>query len=539
MKIKKLIIKNYKIFKELTIEMNNEMNIFIGENNTGKTTLLDAIQLVMTQKLNGVPIMQQLTCDWFNKEIRDEYVHQISNHQDAPLPVILIEVYFLDEKDNVQLNKFRGTNNSSKSDEIGIQLKIEFDQETYSDNYEEMLKQNQITDIPIDFYKVEFVNFAGSKFSPLLMSEKIGIINTTKKDYYFNSNKLITENSNNLLNNNKNHNIATQYKNVRRQFNEKYPNIVTSGSFKDLDFLKNKEIRLNLKEENIDEWKNEFELMIDGIPYRYNGTGTQNMIKSELFVNNNKDIDILLVEEPENNLAYTNMCILVNRLFSNNPKQIFISTHSSYIANKLGLRNLLLLNHNEIKKFSQLDEKVNKFFMKLPNNNVLRIILSNHIILVEGPSDELIIQKAYHDIYGRFPIDDGIDIMCVNGITFENYCWLAQLIHKKIIVITDNDGKLTIKQNKFDKFDCVTLCIENNNNLKTLEPSIYDANKNTLDEFKLIIKCGNKYETQEEIIKYMSDNKTEWSLNVYLSDKKINYPKYILDAIDNVRNEIQ
>ena len=539
MKIKKLIIKNYKIFKELTIEMNNEMNIFIGENNTGKTTLLDAIQLVMTQKLNGVPIMQQLTCDWFNKEIRDEYVHQIGNHQDAPLPVILIEAYFLDEKDNVQLNKFRGTNNSSKSDEIGIQLKIEFDQETYSDNYEEMLKQNQITDIPIDFYKVEFVNFAGSKFSPLFMSEKTGIINTTKKDYYFTSNKLITENSSNLLNNNKNHNIATQYKNVRRQFNEKYPNIVTSGNFKDLDFLKNKEIRLNLKEENIDEWKNEFELMIDGIPYRYNGTGTQNMIKSELFVNNNKDIDILLVEEPENNLTYTNMCILVNRLFSNNPKQIFISTHSSYIANKLGLRNLLLLNHNEIKKFSQLDEKVNKFFMKLPNNNVLRIILSNHIILVEGPSDELIIQKAYHDIYGRFPIDDGIDIMCVNGIAFENYCWLAQLIHKKIIVITDNDGKLTIKQNKFDKFDCVTLCIENNNNLKTLEPSIYEANKNTLDEFKLIIKCGNKYETQEEIIKYMSDNKAEWSLNVYLSDKKISYPKYILDAIDNVRNEIQ
>ena len=176
MKIQKLIIKNYKIFKDIKIDMNEDMNIFIGQNNSGKTTILEAISLVLTGKLNGINIMQRLTCDWFNKESRKKYTDSLKESIKSELPSIIIEAYFFKDEKDPQLLKFKGANNSLHEDTAGIRLCIEFDDENYQFTYNEMLKNNNITDIPIDFYKVEIFNFAGAKFSNLLISKKIGII---------------------------------------------------------------------------------------------------------------------------------------------------------------------------------------------------------------------------------------------------------------------------------------------------------------------------------------------------------------------------
>lgn len=43
--IEKIIIKNFKSIKKLTIKCNNKFNIIIGENNIGKTTIFEAIHL--------------------------------------------------------------------------------------------------------------------------------------------------------------------------------------------------------------------------------------------------------------------------------------------------------------------------------------------------------------------------------------------------------------------------------------------------------------------------------------------------------------
>ena len=41
LKISKLKIINYKLFQNVIIEMNDTMNIFVGENDSGKTTILE------------------------------------------------------------------------------------------------------------------------------------------------------------------------------------------------------------------------------------------------------------------------------------------------------------------------------------------------------------------------------------------------------------------------------------------------------------------------------------------------------------------
>ena len=53
MKIKKLVIKNYKLIRDIVIPLNPDINIFVGENDAGKSTILEALFILTTGKLNG------------------------------------------------------------------------------------------------------------------------------------------------------------------------------------------------------------------------------------------------------------------------------------------------------------------------------------------------------------------------------------------------------------------------------------------------------------------------------------------------------
>ena len=75
-------------------------------------------------------------------------------------------------------------------------------------------------------------------------------------------------------------------------------------------------------------------ISLDNIPIEYIGFGVQNLLKAEMFLRENLDVDILCVEEPENNLSFANMSIFIDKL-TKLDKQLFISTHSSFVANKL------------------------------------------------------------------------------------------------------------------------------------------------------------------------------------------------------------
>ena len=67
MKIKNLVIKNYKKYRDISIELNSGINIFVGDNNSGKSTILEAISMVLTGKINGIPITNKLLVN--NKKV--------------------------------------------------------------------------------------------------------------------------------------------------------------------------------------------------------------------------------------------------------------------------------------------------------------------------------------------------------------------------------------------------------------------------------------------------------------------------------------
>lgn len=295
-------------------------------------------------------------------------------------------------------------------------------------------------------------------------------------------------------------------------------------------------------------WESSLVTQLNEVPFGYIGKGAQCIMKTELALTHKsaQESQVILLEEPESHLSFSKLNQLIKAIEEKyDKKQIIISTHSSFVANKLGLENLLLLNDHKITKITELSST--DFFKKISGYDTLRLILCKKAILVEGDSDELVVQKAYMKQHNNhLPIENGVDVISV-GTSFLRFLELAVALNLKVDVVTDNDGDISaiekkyanyIKENKknnikicYDEVvDTGTLKISNKPyNYNTLEPKLLKANGNNLVLFNEIL--GSNFKTIEELQKYMKHHKTETALAVFETDKDVVFPDYIMEAV--------
>lgn len=332
-------------------------------------------------------------------------------------------------------------------------------------------------------------------------------------------------------------------------------------NFSDEDAIKNINFRISQESTIVDDdisispdygtknsWENSLITQVSGIPFSFIGKGAQCIIKTELALSNKKaqDATIILLEEPESHISYTKLNQLISSIeHKYRGKQIIISTHSSFVANKLGLNNLILLNDMRTVKLKDIQSA--DFFKKMSGYDTLRLILCKKAILVEGDSDELVVQRAYMDIHnGRLPIQDGIDVIAV-GLSFLRFLEVAVILGKKTMVVSDNDGDIDAIKSKYsdylgeNKKEFIDICIDmtvdtgdlkignKNYNYNTLEPKLLKVNSRKA--FNEIFETS--YETDDELRKYMKEHKTECALAIFESEIKITYPQYIMEAVSD------
>src|SRR3990167_4091707 len=112
MHIKEINIENFKCFHgKFNLKLNKGLNILVGDNETGKSTILEAMHLALSGWLNGKYLRNDLTQSLFNNETVEEYLRKVNDKQqqnDAVLPYILIEVFIEGEG----LALFQGDRNS-------------------------------------------------------------------------------------------------------------------------------------------------------------------------------------------------------------------------------------------------------------------------------------------------------------------------------------------------------------------------------------------------------------------------------------------
>ena len=279
-------------------------------------------------------------------------------------------------------------------------------------------------------------------------------------------------------------------------------------------------------------WESSLVAHLDDLPFELIGKGDQNAVKVLLAIGRRADAaHVVLLEEPENHLSHASLRKLIHRIEERcQGKQVIIATHSNYVLNKLGLHNLILLGDNATTRITDLPKDTVEFFKKLAGFDTLRLVLSEGAILVEGPSDELIVQRAYRDAKGKPPIDDGIDVISV-GLSHKRFLDLALRVKRRVWIVTDNDGKsLDQVKARFTDYlddDLVSLHVGSDPKLNTLEPQIVATN----DLATLNTVLGKKYASKDEACVAMLSDKPSAALAIYESETTIMMPEYIRDVV--------
>jgi len=535
MKIKKVNIENFKCYKgKFTIDFNENINIIVGNNEAGKSTILEAIHLALTGILNGRYLRNELSQYLFNSEILENYFMQINSGNSVELPYINIEIFFSGNENPI----LKGNNNTDKEDCEGILFKIEFD-DNYKEEYETLIKE-KISTLPIEYYKITWRSFARENITSRSIPLKSVIIDSSSYRFQNGSDIYISRIIKDNLDNKQKASISQAYRKLRETFMEDESIKEINKKIKETPDITEKDVEISVNLSTKDAWETTLMTYLNKIPFHQIGKGEQCIVKTNLALSHkkNSEANLILLEEPENHLSHTKLNEFVKSIITNhNEKQIIISTHSSFVANKLGLENIILLNNGEKSYLKSLSVDTYNFFKKLPGFETLRLVLSQKAILVEGPSDELIVQKAYMDKHaGRLPIENGIDIISVK-LTFKRFLEIAKEIKKQVAVVTDNDGKYEItiekKYKDYENIENIKIFFDKNNDLNTLEPQFVNANRTKLKELCEVIGIdSSKYDTEEKITKYMQNNKTDWALSIFESDTVLNYPDYINRVID-------
>lgn len=532
--ITKLKIKNFKSFEEFELDFDKGANIIVGNNEAGKSTILEAIHLCLTGYLHGKILKNDLTQYIFNKNVEQNFLKSLINGIPELPPTIDIELFLKGEG----LEQLMGDGNSEKKSNTSILYRIEFNSE-YQAEYDELIKNKVLKNIPIEYYKVTWRSSSRETITNRSIPLKSALIDSSSTKFNNGSDIYVSRIIRDDLELAEKAAISQAYREMKENFisNDSIKTINTKLSTKSKISDKNIHISVDLSSKNA--WESTLMTYLDEIPFHYIGKGEQCMIKTKLALShsNTSSSNVILIEEPENHLSHSKLNEFVSCLTEElNEKQFIISTHSSFIANKLGLSNLILINNKKSTRLDKLNPKTQDFFKKLPGYQTLRLILSKKIILVEGPSDELIVQRAYYDKFKNIPIQNGIDVISV-GLTFKRFLEIAQLIDKDICVVTDNDhdynNNITKKYEEFSGSKFIKIFADNRDDLNTLEPQVVDANSSNLKDFASIVGVNfNKYNTAALISEYLIKNKTDWALMVFESKENITYPNYIIDTIN-------
>ncbi|MDG4954364.1 AAA family ATPase [Lactococcus lactis] len=520
--IEKIKLVNYRGFKNLEFIANDTRNIFVGENGVGKTSILMAISYVLSGSYSAIEKrgFQSL----FNSGTIQEFLD--SSRDISLLPTLYAELYFTKntEPKNFNINGKINTDNRKAS---GLQMKISPNQDFLKD-IEQSLETSDI--FPFEYYKLEFNTFAGVSYNSYNKKHKINFeyIDSTSINSSFAMKNYVSKLYANQSNSNKRQKINFDFRKISNDFSNKF---YTEYQLEDTS-----EYKLKLKASFEAEFNERITAHKNSVDISDLGHGEKVLLGMEASLESSIDeVNVVLIEEPENHLSFLNMHKLIQMIEKNQGKQAFIATHSNMIASRLDLSNVILLSKSSSLKLDQLDKDTAKFFKKAPNTKILDFLLSKKAILVEGDAEYILMDKFYELITGNKPFYKDIALISCGGISFERYLHVAKILNKKVVVITDNDkdykSNITTKYSEYASDECINVSSDEDEKNYTFEVCLYNNNKKFYEDN---IKTSNM---SNGMLNFMLNNKAEAALRLLEHMEKIDYkndfliPTYIQDAI--------
>lgn len=531
--IDRIVIRGYRCFEQLEFEPNRGLNVVVGDNESGKSTLLEAIALALTGRSNGRWLGEELNPFWFHRPAVLDFFARSGSQDPAPPPELLIELYLSDTCDVFQ--PLRGVHNSRNEDAPGVSVRA-FPSEDYRTELRTYLQSGPPTVLPVEFYTVEWTDFSGERIArrPKALSTSFidsrTIRSTSGIDFH------TREILGGHLADAERVEISLAHRLARQRITDETLAAINKRIAEANAELHHRPLGLQMDQSSRASWESGIVPQVDDIPFALAGQGQQAAIKIALAMSRSADIaTFVLIEEPENHLSHTSLARLVRRIseLATADQQLFVSTHSSYVLNRLGVDALLLLTEGAIARFGQLDDSTVRYFRKLAGYDTLRLVLAEKVVLVEGPSDAIVFERCFRDAVGTSPLDHGVDVLSMNGLTFRRALELCQACDRQVVALRDNDGEDP------DQLiaDLGTLVLPPKRRMlvsapeagTTLEPQLIRANgENRLREL-----LGLNPSTDVEA--WMTRNKAEAALRIFDCQTTITYPQYITDGVNLVQ----
>lgn len=534
--INQIVVKNFFRFTDFRMRFADDLNILVGNNEAGKSTVVRALEMVLSGRFGGRPLEAAISPYWFPRSVAQAYVTGIRNDPQYPIPAIVVESYF---KDDPSLVSYQGNNNSLALKVPGIRLEISFNP-IFEDEYKSYIESpDQVHSIPVEFFKVERLDFAGHPVLGVRPPVSVAIIDASTlrlqsgTDYYLQ--RSIEQN----LTVEQRARLALAFRAQHEDFSAD-PALAAAneGLRVDQPTLRDREVALSMDVSTHSSWERSVVPHVDNVPFSQIGQGEQSAFKILLALQaKGENRHVIVVEEPENHLSHANLNVLLRRVrdrVGDGNQQLIITTHSSFVLNKLGIDKLRLLGDDTYATMESLDDDTQRYFLRLAGYDTLRLVLARAVILVEGPSDELIVQKAYLQRFKRLPLDDGIDVISVHSLAFKRFLSLASHLNRRAAVVTDLDTDPDAARARFEKYEkeggIIRGFIGQVAAGRTLEPQLVaSAGLATLNRI-----LEKNFDDASELAQYMTNRKAECALRIFESPEDIIMPDYIEGAINHV-----
>lgn len=527
--ITKVFIENYRCLRRCTTVLNDKLNIIVGNNESGKSTLLEAIHLALSGQINGRSILSELHPHLLNLEVVSEFIANLKAGRSAPPPHALIELYLAEHSD---LTHLKGINNSAKEDCPGVKVLIEFD-DNYAEEYKAYVGDpSLIRTIPIEYYAVRWRSFSDRDITARSIPITSILIDASTIRNNAAASRYVVDIIRDSLNRKQQVDLALSYRLMKDKFlQEGRVEAINKALEAKKGSISKKTLSVSLDTSSRTGWEAGVMPQLDEVPIPLVGKGEQNSIKIKLALATSTESHLILIEEPENHLSHSNLNALIDNISSQRgERQLIITTHSSFVLNKLGLESVLLFGRTKSGSLRELTQKTQDYFLKLPGHDTLRMILADRVILVEGPSDELIVQRAFVRLHGVMPLAKGVDVISVSSLAFKRFLEIAVLLERKVDVITDNDGDADALKRKYADYigkPGVSLRFDEDDTAVTLEPQLLKANGRE----KVNVILGKSFTNDHDLLKFMAANKTESALAFFQTEESWTAPTYIEAAV--------
>lgn len=511
--VRKIVLSNFKKFESLVLDLDPDLNIFAGDNEAGKSTVLTAIDLALAGSRSKVEtigieaLMRKFAVEAFLRDAK----------KFADLPTLFVEIYLSDGGDP----DFHGRCNSLHERAFGLRFSCG-PSDDYAREIEQVLAEED-DNFPFEFYSIKFATFQGTPYGGHSKPLRHLLIDGAQINAEYAQREYTRALYRSHASPSERGAHENRYRHAKNQFSGEH--LAELNSRLSVQFLLRSTSKSNL----------ETDLLIaeGGVPLEARGRGRQILIKTEFAMNKGRAseaIEVLLLEEPENHLSHVSMRRLLDRLAVPGGMQLFVSTHNSLVCSRLDLRKVIMMDRlGNPATLRQLDEPTANFFCKAPDNNVLEFAMSSKVILVEGDAEFILIATLYQACSKSTLERDGVHVIAVGGTSFKRYLALASVLNIRTAVVRDNDG------------DYQKHCVDNYAGLLAANAQVFadkDPGRNT---FEVCLYQDNVGACEElfggsrrslSVLEWMLDNKAEAALALLEKvGTGLNIPDYLREAI--------